>query len=188
MTIVNVTYETIRDTVKNWVKSNCSNITNYDGMSSAVKNGYSYTIGSSGKTAYTESATATLSSSLTSVTTSQVDTDMNTFWSLIGSPSGVIAPDMFYKFINDMACFCATKLAFITSQSGNASSSSVKYLIYWSANTNWNYNVKIDKSTVSQHYISASDVSMLWQNIIDMMTRVNGNIRVIPCKYTFTLS
>lgn len=189
MAIENITYESIRDTVKNWIKSNCSNITNYAGMSSAVKNGYSYTIGSSGSNAYTETAKATLSSSLSSATNaSQVDTDMNTFWNLIGSPSGNITPDNFYKFINDMACFCATKLAFITSQTGNANSSSVRYLIYWTSNNNWNFDIYIDKSTATHHYIIANDVNTFWKNIIDMMTRVDGNIRVIPCKYTFTLS
>lgn len=191
--IETITYSQIIDVVKNWIKSNCSNITNYNGMNNCVKNGYSYTVGSSGSNAWVESATASLSSSITgAVSSGTVDTDMSTFLSTIApsiSDLNVsVTPDNFYKFINDMCCFCCTKLAYVTSQSGNASTSFVRYLIYWSGNTTWSYNITINPSEVQNYFIIASDINVFWQNIVDMMTRISGNIRVLPVRYTFSLT
>ena len=33
-----VTYESLRNVVVNWIKSNCSNIVNYNGINNSVKN------------------------------------------------------------------------------------------------------------------------------------------------------
>ena len=193
MSLENITYQSVVDTVKTWIKSNCSNIANYSGMSNAVKNGYSYTIGSSSSgEAYSETASCSLTSSITgAVAESVVDTDMTNFLTTIGVTSLLsqyINPTQFYKFINDMCCFCCTKLAFVTSQTGNANTSSVKYLIYWSANTNYNYDINIVSSSDTGYLLNASDVNEFWQNIVDMMVRINGNIRVLPVKYNYSLS
>lgn len=183
-----VTYESLRNVVVNWIKSNCSNIVNYNGINNSVKNGYSYQIGSSSSgSAYSERAIGTISSPLTSaISASQVDTDMNNFWTLIGSPSGNISPDNFYKIINDLCCFCATKLAFITSQSNNSNASSVKYLIYWANNNNYKFQEVISSSSLKLHLIKASDVNMLISNLINMMCTIEGTIRIVPCKYNFS--
>ena len=191
--IEEIKYIQIIDTVKNWIKSNCVNITNYDGMNNCVKNGYSYTVGTSGSTDYVETASASLSSSLTGpVAASIVDTDMDAFLSTLNSSINDwninVTPNNFYRFINDMCCFCCTKLAFVTSQSGNANTSSVRYLNYWSGNTNYTYTQKIINSSDVNFLINSSDVNVMWHNIVDMMTRISGNIRVLPVRYTFTLS
>ena len=193
MSLGNVTYQAVVDTVKTWIKSNCANIANYSGMSNAVKNGYSYTVGtSSSGDAYSEAATCSLSSSITgAVASSTVDTDMTNFLSTIGASSILsqnINPTQFYKFINDMCCFCCTKLAFVASQTGNASSSSVRYLIYWTGNTSYTYTINVAASTATNYVINASDINKVWQNIVDMMIRINGNIRVLPVNYTYSLS
>ena len=194
MSLGSITYGTIVDAVKTWIKSNCSNIANYSGMSNAVKNGYSYTVGtSSAGAAYSESATCSLSSSITAaVGASTVDTDMNNFLSTIGVTSTMLSqnvnPTQYYKFINDMCCFCCTKLAFVTSQTGNASNTSVRYLIYWTGNTAYNYNISIASSTATAYVCNAADFNKIWQNLVDMMVRISGNIRVLPVKYTYSLS
>lgn len=192
MSLGNITYQSIVDTVKTWIKSNCANIANYSGMNNAVKNGYVMNIGSSSVgTEYSESASCSLTSPITSaVSSSTVDTDMSNFLTSIGASSLLsqnVNPTQFYKFINDMCCFCCTKLAYVTSQQ-NTTTSSVRYLIYWSGNTSYTYTQNIVNSSDVNLLINASDVNTMWQNIVDMMTRISGNIRIVPVSYTFSLS
>lgn len=181
-----LTYNELKNTVTNWIKTNCMNISNYGAISSAVKSGYQYTIGTFGGGAYTEKATAIISSPLNEPTSaSQVDIDMNEFWTIIGSPSGYISPYTFYPFINNMVSFCCTKIAYIYSQP-NKSGNSLKYLIYYPQNKTWKFYTPIVES--EYRLIDASDTDTFWKNLIEMVSRKEGYIRVLTTQYRFTLS
>lgn len=191
MTLGPITYQNIVDTVKTWIKANCVNITNYAGMSACVKNGYSYQIGSSGSSAYIETAKASLSSQIIQLSASIVDSDMSNFLISVGASSFLntnVSQDNFFKFISDMVCFCGTKLAYATSQSNNSSTSTVRYLIYNNLNSTYNYKINIVQSSATTEILKANDTAVFLNYIIDLINQIGNNIRVVPCKYTFTLS
>lgn len=184
-----ITYNHIVTAVKTWIKSNCSNISNYTGMSGAVKNGYTYTIATINSTVFTETATASLTSPITAaIASAVVDTDMNNYLTSAGINSFLntnISADNFFKFINDIMVFCTTKLGFVTSQSGNSSSSSVRYLVYCTGNTTYNNSISLTKSSATQYLIKANDVQSILQYIINNIT---NNIRVLNCKFNFSIT
>lgn len=184
-----ITYNDIVNAVRTWIKSNCSNISGYTSMSSAVKNGYSYTIARINSTVFTETATASLTSPIAAaVASAVVDTDMNNYLISTGINSFLtknISADNFFKFINDIMVFCTTKLGFVTSQSGNSSTSSVRYLVYCTGNTTYNNSISLTNSSATQYLIKANDVQSILQYIINNIT---NNIRVLNCKFNFSIT
>lgn len=190
-----ITYEILKNTVVNWIKANCSNITDYDGMNDCVKNGSTFKVGENVENSYKETVYYTIQSPLNGPTNPNiVDNDINAFHSLIGSPTGTIPEDKFYDYINDLALFCCTKLAFITSQYCNGMmntvnpNDNVKYLIYFQQNDDFSSKIYIDRSSAESYIIKAKDVNMLWKNVIDMFVKNNGYIRVVKVGCSFELS
>lgn len=190
-----ITYRDLKDIVVNWIITNCSNITDYDGMHDCVKNGMTFKIGEHKGNSYKEVVTYTIQSPLngpTSITT--VNNDMDLFYSSIGSPDGEIPENKFYEYINDLVLFCCTKLGFITSQYANGVNNTVnptdnvKYLIYFQENNDFSNKIYIDSSSLNSYIIKAKDANMLWKNIIDMLTKINGYIRVVRVGCSFELS
>lgn len=179
-----ITYQSLSDLVKNWMKTNCANIANYGGMHACVKDGFKFEAGSSGGSAYVEKVTGVISSPVKfAIPTSKVDTDMTAFLQVIGSPSGIITPEDFYPYLNNLACFAATKLAFVSSRYNKDAYSLVKYLIYWANESDWIKNVpSVEKM------IDVSDTKLIIENLISIMVRNEGYIRVVPVKISYTLS
>lgn len=212
--IDNVSYESLKNTVIDWLKSNCKNITDYSNIEPCFKNGSTIQVanvvnGTEGPM-YKENVYYTIQSPLTGPTAANVvDSDMNSFYTSIGSPNGNIPEDQFYNYINDLACFCATKLAFITSQDITCKKDTnytppsdregmdryivdtnmiKKYLIYFPSNNSFVEKKNILPSSAVSYLIKAEDVNMLWKNIIDMMIRINGCIRVLKVTGTMGIT
>ena len=194
MPLQNITYSEIVDLVKNFIKTKCQNISGYGGMSGAVKNGYSFTVASVlvatvDLVEKREQATATLTSPLSSaVSPSVVDTDMTNYLTSVGINSYLssnISSENFLKFMNDIMTFCTTKLGYISSQTGIGSTSFVEYLVYNTSNTTYNNSITITNSSEMEYLIKANDVQQILQYIVNNMT---NKIRVMTCKYTFSIT
>ncbi len=183
MPIQNITYQTLVDLVKNYIKTNCKNISDFASISSVMKSGYSTsaTISSAGD-GYTSSYTCTISKAVAQVDTSTVDTDMTNFLSTIGVSSKLssnIPEGEFIKFFNDMVSFCSTKMAFATSQF-----TTTKYLIYNTGSTSYASTVTIGNNTARQ-LIKVTDIT----TITNMLTSVmKQTLRTIPCTYTYSFA
>lgn len=177
----NVTYENLKQITVNWIKNNCQNFTT---------SGYPYTtpefifnIYSAGNAAYGEKADYIVSNPLYgnngNVDPNTVDLDMNSFLSSIGSPSGIITEDNFYKFVNDLATFCANKLCFFDIQTGLSKSDVTRYLVYFHDNNTYNEKINIPRSTATSCIVSAEDTNTFLKNLLTMMIKTKGYIRVI---------
>lgn len=184
MPIGSMTYQNIVDEVKKWIKANCTNITNYAGIPSVFKSGYSlktkFAGDDAGKALSYHTATLT-GNAVPSVTASTVDTDMTNFLKTIGvtDASATIKPAEFLDFMEDMISFCSTKLAYSTSQF-----STNKYLIYATANTSY-INTRTISDTNNYKLSMAEDVN----NLIDSFTTVvKQKIRNKPVTYSITFS
>ena len=184
MPIANITYNTVVNHVKSWIKSNCTNISNYNGINEVFKTGWAsspdITLASP---EYTGTCIAKITRAVPQATTSNVDTDMTNFCDTYGITSRLnnnIPPSEFYHFIQDMISFICTKCVYATSQFEQGT----RYLIYYPSNTSYSTTFNIS-STDAVKIIKASDVTSL---MTTMITVANQNIRCIPCKYSWTLS
>lgn len=183
MAIGNITYNEIIDLMKNWIKTNATNIASYSSIPSQFKSGWSSSANiSSNGPHYTSTYTVRISQYVSQVSAATVDTDMNNFLTSIGIASKLsqnIPTSEFLNFINDIISFCATKLGFAISQFN-----SNRYLIYNTKNTSYsslitlstNENVKI---------IEANDINILFNAMIDI---IKQNIRCYPCTYTYSFT
>lgn len=183
MTLQNITYQTLVDVVKNYIKTNCVNISNFASINSTMKAGYSTsaTISSSGA-GYTSNYTCTISKAVSQVSSSTVDTDMTNFLTTIGVSnklSSNIAEGEFIKFFNNMMSFCSTKLGFATGQFTTS-----KYLIYNTSATTYSSTVTINNDTARQ-IVKASDITSITNIITTVMKQT---LRNIPCTYTYSFS
>lgn len=183
MPIANITYNTVVNQVKNWIKSNCTNISNFGGINGVFKSGWT----SSGTTLtspqYTGTYTVTISRAVTQATAANVDTDMTNFCNdkgITNKLSTNIPPAEFYHFIQDMISFMCTKCVYATSQYAQGT----RYLIYYPSNTSYSTTFNIS-STEATRLAYASDVTSL---MTTMITVVNQNIRCVPCKYSWSFS
>ena len=150
-----ITYQTIVDAVKTYIKTNCANITNFAGIPNVFKNGYSNKITiSGGNAAATCYCTVTLSANeISQATTTDVDNDMTAFLQSI-IPVAVLSQPItdseLIKFINDMTIFCSARMTYSTSIYNTGTS----YLVYNKAQTpsdfSWEY--EDDSSTSRQVY------------------------------------
>ena len=125
-----ITYGTIVDAVKNYIKNNCTNIINFGGIPAEFKSGYSTTITiSGGNGAATCYCTISITSgNVVQKTATDVDNDMTSYLQLIGASNMLndnVKDSELLKFINDMVIFCTTKVAFSTSVHN-----SNRYMIY----------------------------------------------------------
>ena len=183
-----ITYNTIINRVTSWIKSNCSNITNYSDMNSCVKNGYSYKVGTSGFGIYVETASSTMTSSIGSVSANTVDTDMNNYIATLNISSilnNPVTENNFYAFMNNMVNFCSTNVGFVASQADNSSTSNYQYMIYKSGTIDTSKNMSIDLNSDEKYLITASDVNDFFNKSFDSFKKT---ARVYPCRFTYSLS
>ena len=126
-----ITYQTIVDAVKTYIKTHCENITNFDNIPNIFKNGYTNTLTiSGGNDTATCYCTVTLSGGeISQATATDVDNDMTAFLQSI-IPTNVLQQSMtdseLIKFINDMTIFCCARMCYSTS----IYDTSKKYLVY----------------------------------------------------------
>lgn len=184
MAIASVTYQQVVNTVVSWIQTNCANISNYAGIQSYFKTGYT-----SGKVTYAGSGTASLSchtttlksNGVSSVSAATVTSDMTSFLSTCGLTdlSKTIPTSEFLDFIKDMVVFCSTKVVMVASQY-----SSTKYICYDITNTTYNDKMQLDTNS-SMKIMEATDITQLLSNII---TLVRQSMRNKTCQYTVTMS
>lgn len=182
MTIASVTYQSLVDVVKNWIKTNCSNISNYANIPTTFKAGYQSKVRYAGNDTSPSSYTITISgNAVTSATTANVDSDMTAFLSSCGLTNLAqnIPASEFLDFIKDMVVFCSTKLVIVGSQL-----STTKYLCYDTSNTTYNDKFALDTNQAYK-MMEATDITTLLSNII---TLTRQTIRNKTCQYTYTMS
>ena len=168
--IKSITYRTIVDLVKKFIKENCSNITNYSGINASFKNGYTktYTLdgGNSAATSYyTDTLTA---NGVSEVSTSTVDTDMNNFLNTIGLTNLLdnnITDSEFLDFINNIIIFASTKMTFRVSQLAQ----STIYLVYDTDNKTYSNTEMIEKGHMYK-IIEASDAIEIFENLFNIIS------------------
>lgn len=176
-----ITYQTIVDAVKNYIKSNCINITNFAGISNVFKSGYSVNVtvpgGNAAATAYCNIYIN--GNNIVQATTTNVDDDMNSFLTQIGATdilSQNITDSEFIKFMNDMVIFCTTKMAYSTS----IYAVSTKHLIYVTSQTSYENVEAISASGHSGKEIDLSDATSIINDIVNTAKR---SIRCLPVQY-----
>lgn len=182
MGLANITYNEIIDKVKTYIKTYCSNIANYNGIDACFKAGYSVTSKIGGNSAAQTNYTSKITKSVSSVSASVVDTDMNNFIASLNISDKLnsnVSANNFFNFINNMLSFCSTKLAFATSQYSNN-----KYLIYYTNNTSYS-SIKPIEEELAFRMAYANDVHIMLNLFFNV---VNQNIRNVPCLYSITFS
>ena len=187
MSIENITYKQMSDTVSSWIKSNCSNISNYASINSCCKPGYSYSVYTN-EFRMVENATASITSSLKQINSSVVDSQLSQFLSSIGisNINAIVPENNFYTLINDLVAFCTSKLKFIVSQSNNNTNSAVKYLVYDDSQAvQSNYVVNVQQTPVYNYICKASTATQLTQYLIIL---IKSTIRTVSCRYSFSIT
>ena len=186
MPIQAISYSTIVNTVKNWIKTNCLNISNYNSMHASVKNGYVLEISSRMTGTIQQKARGIIKNGLTGpVASTQVDSDMNSFLNHIGNPTGNVTEDNFYAFINNMAAFCYTNVVYIASKGEVNLNTAYKYLVYKPNNSQWRNVIQLNTDVTN--LIEANEINVLCENIIKILTNIEKDFDVIPIQYTFEI-
>lgn len=176
-----ITYNTIITQVKNWIKTNCINISNYNSLPTCFKAGYTVTSQFAGTNNAIMTYRVTISKYISAATTANVDNDMNSFInkiSLANKLNNNIASSELISFVNDLMSFCSTKVAFTVSQY-----SKNKYLIYNTTNNNYKSTEGILTADLLK-MIETSDVLSIL-NILE--TVINQTSRTIPCTYSYNI-
>lgn len=184
MSIGNITYGTVVNLVKNWIKTNCVNITNFAGIPSVFKSGYtSSTVFAGAGTAAVATYIYNLTgNAISSVGVSTVDNDMNNFITTIGINDKLNQPipaSEFINFINDMVSFCSTKVCFTTSQFHN-----VGYTVYYPQNTAYSSVVTLP-TNFDIKVIEATDAIKILNSLFGV---IQQNIRNVTCRYSHDLT
>ena len=181
MPIGSMTYQNIVDTVKTWIKSNCSNITKFSEIPNVFKSGYTTTVQYAGDATSPSKYTTKISGNAVSqVATTTVDTDMTNFLTSIGvtNTSKTIPASEFMDFVENMVSFCSTKLAYSISQY-----STNKYLIYTTANTSYSSIRQINEDGAFK-IITTEDINDILNSIINVTKQT---IKNKPVTYTITM-
>lgn len=183
MPIANITYGTIVNQVKNWIKSNCKNISNYGGINAVFKKGWSKSESTINAPGYQGTCTIAITSYVPQASGTNVDNDMASFcntYNISNKLNTYVSEDEFYHFIQNMISFLCTKCVLTCSQFAQGTS----YLVYDPTNTTFNTTFNIT-SNEQQRLIYSLDVTSLMATMVDV---VNNNIRCEPCKYSWSLS
>lgn len=177
------TYENVVNQVKNWIKSNCVNITNFAGINGSFKSGWSTSGTVLTSPQYTGTYSVGISRYVSQVTTATVDTDMTNFCNTYGISSRLsqnIPANEFYHFIQDMISFICTKCVYTVGQYAQ----STRYLIYYTGNTSYGNTFTIS-TTDTKRLAQATDATSLMTTMFDIVGR---NIRCIPVTYSWSFS
>lgn len=178
----NITYQTIVDAVKTYIKNNSANIANFAGIPAAFKSGYSSIITiSGGNAAATCYCTVSISgNAVTQATTTNVDNDMSSFLQTIGATSLLsqnIKSSELIKFVNDITIFCANRL-YIASSIYN---SGTNYLIYSPYQSGSYSDVETVSTGSVDKQIDYTDATSIVNAIVNTTKQV---IRCIPIQYS----
>jgi hypothetical protein len=191
MEIANIKYGAIVDMVKQWIKSNCKNITDYNSIENVFKSGYTKTEKTYKGSSKSVSIKSTLNTTpVKQVLASVVDTNMTDFckkYQLNDKLEKYISEDELFHFIQNMITFISCKCVFVTSQF-----STKVYLIYDDSNDiqekQYNgevfnvFNITSDKQL---RLIYDEDVGYL---VLTMIEVAKNHMRHESCKYTWTIS
>lgn len=179
MPIQNITYNTIINEVKNWIKTNCINISNYNSLPACFKPGYNTKTDIGGiNSEYPASLYCKILNSVPQATTADVDTDFNNFISSIGltNINTKCSANNYLAFMNDIVIFLSDHLIFTTSQF-----STNKYLIY---RKNSSYAKRyILEEEAELRLITAEDIVSILDTVVNI-TKLN--IRSLACTYSFS--
>lgn len=183
--VTDLTYEKVICQVKNWIFHNCRNIGDYeyDKLPTCLKNSVELVtrinINDDGKAGgtYVEELYREITSGVRKASYAKINSDIDDFIESIGNPQGKISANNFYSFINNVASFCANKLAFAVSET--VSHDICKALVYM-PNTNYIHTKSyITSNKIDYELARAYDVSMLIYNLFSSLTKREGNIRVV---------
>lgn len=181
MALGSLTYNDVINGVKTYLKSNCTNISNFGGMDACFKSGFVSSGQIAGNATATTNYSVNITRAISQVSAGTVDTDMTNFLSSIGitNVNATLTAGVFFKFINDMISFISTKCVFTVSQY-----SSNRFLIYWTGNTTYANTYKID--SVAQEKISqANDIHQMLNAIFNIAKQ---NIRCVSVQYNISLT
>lgn len=168
MSLATVTYNSFINTVKDLIKANCINISDYSSLPSCFKSGYSVSYEATcadKSTCITYSAGATFkianSSVISEVAASQVDTNMSSFLNTYCSAVNLdnpISQENYLAFMQDMICFAFAHCKFATS--------------YFTYNTN--YLVYISSVMYNNPHVLVSDKGYKFVQAIDINYESKG--------------
>lgn len=176
-----ITYQELADTVRNFVTSNCTNVSNYSSLPSCFKSGYSDSSRIGGNDFQNVTVTYTITKSVPSISSSIVTSEFNGFLNQCGMNmklSQNLSSNNFFVAFNNFVSFVATKVAVAISQF-----SSQSYLIYIQ---NSGYRDLITPSTeLDNRLATATDVPLMLNAIIDTARQ---NFRCFACQYSVSIS
>ena len=200
----NITYNQILARVTNWIKANCANVdARYDSVLPAnAKNGYSYIIinysWSHPNANPTLSCKGTLTTPVTKVTSTTIDSEVTAFCNAIGLTSTARTYNVddrnFVTFLEDLTVFLATKIAFtIPVSTGTMSptdgstttSGNNRYVVYMSnALPTANLIQLVSPSNSQADYtIKMSDMI---KGIDNLFATVKSQVRTVQGTYAFS--
>lgn len=180
--VSDIKYETIVNQVKNWLKSNCVNITNYASIEAQFKPSYTQNMNkwTHGSTIHTSKVTIT--KSVPSASSSNVDNDMKAFcntYKISDKLQKYVSEDEFYEFIQNMISFMCTHCRVACSQLVQ----NKEYIVYIPSVTDYSEVFDIT-SDEQQNIINATDVLSL---MTTMFTVVHRSLRCHNCTYKWEL-
>lgn len=177
------TFQELVDVCKNYIKTNCVNITNFAGIHASLKAGYSTTaaIGTgytSGTAASYYTKISIIGNQAVQATAAQVDTDMANYLTSIGrtSLSDKINREDIFQFIEELMVFCYNHCWFISGQYATGS-----VFIYDNIGNNNNYVAALPKTLFSK--VTATPT-------LQLLTNFTSNIKTLArfknAKYRYT--
>lgn len=179
MPIQNITYNTIITEIKNWIKINCINISNYNSLPACFKPGYSTKTDIGGANSqYPASLYCKIITSVPRAAATDVDIDFNEFISSINltNINTNCSANNYLAFMNNIVIFLSDHLIFTTSQF-----SANKYLIY-RKNSSYAKRYLLNEEA-ELRLITAED----FKDIIDTVVNITKlNIRSLACTYSFS--
>lgn len=184
--IPTITYQTLINIVSSYAKS-LNNVANFSGMPSYFKSGSSIRLATYGLWGgVTEYVQMGISNPVTKISTSTIDSELNTFLNTIGVPSSArqypIDDANLQNFIHDLVIFAARKFGCTMSNGGGASNE--RYWTYISGNA-------IDYNQTKTIYPKASGAGLTYtynmSDIKGLLDRFFNTIRKADRVYPLTL-
>ena len=200
----NITYNQILARVTDWIKANCANVdARYDSVLPAnAKNGYSYNIinysWSHPNANPTLSCKGTLTTPVTKVTSTTIDSEVTAFCTAIGLTSTARTYNVddrnFVTFLEDLTVFLATKIAFtipvststMAATAGSTTTSgNNRYVVYISNALPTANLVQLVSPSNSQadYTIKMSDMV---KGIDNLFATVKSQVRTVQGTYAFS--
>lgn len=214
--IPKTTYNDILNQVKTWITSNCRNITDFAGLSNHYKTGTVINISNitSNHNHGTASHKLTVNNGVVQKTATDVENDLNTFFTNLGLPSSKrnypIDDSNFYNFLYNISLFCSYKICLASSQivspaSGNGTftsgltSATNRCIVYSTATVSGGNMLypQPENATDSEiiinglvtgkslrHTINQTDM----KKMVDCILNNRLARKVIPIKYTYSIT